>query len=118
VRDLGGGAEVPATVDGTAVTLVAGASHGQGPLHLVAAAGTAPDAPLWLLRVDGKRLAKLAELPVTGRVAGLAVDAAGDVLVVMADGTLAIRRGDTWTTSAVVDALPADAGGPGPARTR
>ncbi|MCA9675219.1 MAG: hypothetical protein KC464_09305, partial [Myxococcales bacterium] len=115
IRDLTRGRTIPLRLDGEPVTATAAASHGGGALHVVVATGAGA---LVLARVDGKQLARVDDLPVAGAPVAMAVDADGDVLIALADGTIALRRGDAWTTTAVTDALPAPPAGSPPARTR
>ncbi len=112
LRDLDAGKSIPGDLDGATVTAVAIAGADADLRAIVQTAGG-----LVLARVVKGALQKVDDLPGTGRVVGMAVGD-GRVLVVMADGTVALRDQDAWTTSQVKDALPAAGKGPGPAHTR
>lgn len=112
LRDLGGGKTVPGELDGAHVTALAVAGADDDLRVVVQSAGGA----LVLARVTKGALARVDDVPGAGPVAGLAV-AGGKVLVALGDGTVA-TYGKAWTTVTVADALPADADGPAPARTR
>lgn len=110
---LGGGKAVPATLDGTAVTVVAaGGAPGDASLTVVADNG----GHLVLAHTHKGALEKIDDVPGTGPVAALAVDPAGTALVAFADGTIAVHAAGAWTTAQVTDALPAAKPGPGPSR--
>lgn len=114
LRHLPSGKDVPVTIDGVAATVVAATGAGKGDLIVVADVG----GKLVLARAHRAGVTRIDDVPLTGAVAGLAVDADGDALVAFAGGAVAVRAGEAWTTAAAEDELPSRKPGPGPSRTR
>jgi hypothetical protein len=121
LRNLATDKSIPAELDGAAVEIVAaGAAPDDDALHVV----VRTDAGRLVLARTGKTaLARVDDVPAPRSstapgVVGLVVDASGHALVAFADGTIAFRTGDTWTTAQVEDDLPRTQQGPGPSRTR
>jgi len=114
IRKLPSATVVPATLDGTEGAIVAAAGSGKELFVAIDVAGRVA-----LARLAGNALTRVDDLPATSsRVAALAADAGGTVVVAFADGSVAVRTADAWKTSQVGDALPSHPTGPGPSRTR
>jgi hypothetical protein len=112
VRKLPATTKIAATLDGTTGAIVAAAGAGKD-LHVAIDLG----GRITLARVDGSRLVKIDDLPVTSPVAAMAADAAA-VLIAHRDGSVSVRANDAWVTSKVADQLATRAAGPAPSRTR
>lgn len=69
---------------------------------------------LELVTVTAGKLAR-DPLGITGTAVGVVVDRAGRAVVALSDGRIAVRDRTGWTTTAVIDAAPADRPGAAPA---